>query len=559
MAKFLYICGGNVQIQTTTRYYALAGEGSATAEARAQVRIRDSYTWSNLYASINANACSATSTVKSRINGGDGNQALSIPAGATGDFEDTSNSDALADGDLAAVSVTVGTGGNLTLDSVSSLLTHAGETAIEVASAPLASGSGGNGLVLNGATSYNPVHGPLTGMAEALAQVTCRNATTLSRLRAYVSVNSASGTSTVKLRKNGGDGNQAVSISTGATGEFEDTSNSDSIAAGDEVDYQFVAGGSGAITFSVAQCESSSGLMVAASLHGPSFSGTTLYAQLGGYPLSLTVEARAQVPARSTSLRFANLCFATSTNTRSVSTSVALRRNGASVISLSVPANTTGIFEDTSTEVIPSAVTDDFNFAVSSAAGSGGLTVGALSITMLSIVSVVIAGVTATAQAAGLAAAVQVARTVSGQPAAAVAAANAGAVSTVRIVGVAGEKAAATAAAGAGAVATFPAAIVIGVAAAAAAAANAAVIGAIGTKAVAGETAAAGAAAAAGAVRVDRTLAGEAAAAAAVALVAVLAAEQTNRLHPALPAARVRAGNGHPPAARARAHRAGDV
>lgn len=559
MAKYLYVCGGNVQIQSTTRYYPLAGEGSATAEARAQIRIRDSYTWTNLGLTVNANAGTGTSTVKSRVNGADGNQAISISAGATGDFEDTTHSDSLADGDLVAVQIAAAGGGNLTIDSVSSLVTHSGDVAIEIAAAPLASGSGGSGLVLNGATSWNALHGPLVGAsgAESLSQVTCRNATTLSRLRAYVSVNSASGTSTVKLRKNGADGNQAVSITTGATGEFEDTSNSDSLVAGDEACYQFTAGGSGAITFSVAQCESSSGLMAAANLHGSAFSGTTLYGQIGGFPLSLTVESRSQVPARTTSLRFANLCFSTNANTRSVATSVALRRNGSAVISLSVPANTTGLFEDTSSEATPSATSDDFNFSVSSAAGSGSITTGTLSIGMLSIATVTIAGATAAATAAAAAGAVQIGRAVPGATAAATAAAAAGVIATVRNAAVSGATAAATAAAGAGTVATFPAAIILGAAAAATAAAAAASIAAIGTKTIAGERATAAAAASSGGVVVARTVPGETAAAAALALAAVLEALRIGHPHPVLPGASARVRR--LPAPRAHAQRPGDV
>ena len=69
---------------------------------------------------------------------------------------------------------------------------------------------------------------------EAGAQVTYRSAGTLSLLYFRVYENSR-GSSTFGTRVNGVNGNQSVSIGASTTGEFEDTVNTDSIVAGDEV------------------------------------------------------------------------------------------------------------------------------------------------------------------------------------------------------------------------------------------------------------------------------------------------------------------------------------
>lgn len=68
---------------------------------------------------------------------------------------------------------------------------------------------------------------------------------TLSGMWVYVIANTISATSFVRLRKNGADGNQSISITASTTGAFEDTTNSDSITSSDYVNYSVVTGGTG--------------------------------------------------------------------------------------------------------------------------------------------------------------------------------------------------------------------------------------------------------------------------------------------------------------------------
>jgi len=534
----LYVATPSAAINfSDSKYVPLAGFGQVAnaSAASTQARSRDSYTWSRLSVVVTANTLTSSAGVAGYVNGAGGNQSVSISGGATGTFEDTTHSDSIADGDLLNYRVTTGPGtGSVTIQSVSSLVEHSGNVGMHVASHATTP------MSVNASTVWSPLHGRLQATtAEDRAQVTCRRATTLSRLRVYVAANAASGTSTVKVRVNGADGNESVSISASSTGEFEDTSNTDSVAVGDEVDLQFAAGGSGAITFALAQTESSDGVMAASCL-STSFSGTTIYGLIGGGAASATDQS---TTAKSTQMRLANLFVSASPNTRSVATSVALRKNGSSVISLSVPANTTGFFEDTSNEVNPSAASDTLNFSVSSAAGSGSLTVRTVSIEFIpNEVAVTIAGATAGATAAANAGtiAAQVKATISGATATAAVVANAATIAAVQIVSVSGGTATVTAAANAGVVQTFPAAIITGVTATATAAANAGTVSGVSAASVAGERATATAAANAGVAQIASVVSGAPAAANAAALLAAITALNLGHPHPVIPAPGIR-------------------
>ena len=79
---------------------------------------------------------------------------------------------------------------------------------------------------------------------EAQTQVTYRTAGILSNLWVRVSLNLIlDGASTIRVRKNGANGNQVVSFAASTTGTAEDTTNTDSVAAGDELNYSVVIGG----------------------------------------------------------------------------------------------------------------------------------------------------------------------------------------------------------------------------------------------------------------------------------------------------------------------------
>lgn len=118
----------------TTRYFPIAGRmmNSAT-ESDVHSAPNLAFTWSKISVLITSNTVTATSTLKSRVNGADGNQSATITASTTGRYSDSSNSDTIASGDALSFVITAGaTGTTLRPKTFSSLGTVAsGSTAIK--------------------------------------------------------------------------------------------------------------------------------------------------------------------------------------------------------------------------------------------------------------------------------------------------------------------------------------------------------------------------------------------------------------------------------------------
>src|SRR3990167_11137323 len=94
-------------------------------------------------------------------------------------------------------------------------------------------------------TRYSNCANSTTGdnLTEANRQITYRSAGTLSNLWVNVDSNTLDGTTTIRTRINGANGAQSVSFASSTTGIAEDTTNSDTIVAGDEVNYSLVTAG----------------------------------------------------------------------------------------------------------------------------------------------------------------------------------------------------------------------------------------------------------------------------------------------------------------------------
>lgn len=361
-----------------TYYQALDGGFlyNVGVEAIYQTRIRDTCTLSHLYVNVTANTVSATSTIRTRKNGANGGQSVSIGSDATGLFEDTSNTDSLADGDLACYQVVAGAdgGGSITLAFISTLLAPSSTAGIN-------SSAFGSSYAAS-TTYYRPISGVAgtTLTTESMVRYTNHLATVLSHLRAYVTTNSCTSTTTVYVRKNGADGAQNLSIGASATGAFEDTSNTDTIGDGDETNYRIATGATGSIYMYTVQTKSSVGMISAgnssAAVVGSEYRGlglgqsaTQSYVQL---------KARGLVPDVP---RFKYLGAAVSSNNRTVSVTLAFRKNGTNAISVSVPSSTTGYYEETSTQVDATDNADTFNFASIASGGTGQLGVRMWAIT----------------------------------------------------------------------------------------------------------------------------------------------------------------------------------
>ena len=103
-----------------------------------------------------------------------------------------------------------------------------------------------------GDTSYGSIW---TGSfsVEADAQNTFPRACTFQKMSCHVWVNDLTTASTWRFRVNAANGNRTITINSTTTGIFTDVTNTDTIAANDEISWSFVAGGAGTLLASAFQ------------------------------------------------------------------------------------------------------------------------------------------------------------------------------------------------------------------------------------------------------------------------------------------------------------------
>lgn len=181
----------------------------------------------------------------------------------------------------------------------------------------------------------------------------------------------------MRLRVNGGNGNQIITIGAGATGAFEDLVNTDNIVPGDEVNYRMDAGGLNTqrILPTYTSIKSNSD----GRQSGGSDPITTTELQYGMtryLPIECntgefgTVEADCQSEAR-TSLEARNMFVNIPTNGINGNIVLTLRQNGAnSALTVTVGAGLTGFFEDL-VNTVNFLSTDLINWIVVAAGSSG--------------------------------------------------------------------------------------------------------------------------------------------------------------------------------------------
>lgn len=220
---------------STTYYFSINGFSNVrdSTEANWQKKRYESGTISNLHIVVTSNGLSSSFPVRLRKNGGNGNEVITVGAGSTGDFEDVTHTDAFVSGDLVNSSIITGIGGTTAV--VSNVYYHE-TTAGNVWEAWVGSQQ------QSGTIKYEPfVGGSGITVFEARSQVKVRVIKfTMASLSVFVQTNP--GTTVVKSRKNGADGNQV--ISTSSTGQFVDVTHTDAASPGDLLDYYISPGGS---------------------------------------------------------------------------------------------------------------------------------------------------------------------------------------------------------------------------------------------------------------------------------------------------------------------------
>lgn len=238
----------------------------------------------------------------------------------------------------------------------------------------------------NSTTFYLPLgsSGIQFDTTEANVKFRAGIAGTLSKLSCQVASNARSTTTTVRTRVNGSNGAQSIAITTGATGFFIDSSNTDSISAGDDVNLSLTTStGGGAIVFDSFWCafEASSGFgsfhMSTISSIGPTFStaSSSFYNSIsGGIGAAFSTTENDKAVTVRTSGSFRRMFCTVNSNARGTTTIVSFRKNNADGNqTISITAAATGTFEDaTNSDSVTSGNTVNFRVLTGSGAGAIG-------------------------------------------------------------------------------------------------------------------------------------------------------------------------------------------
>lgn len=331
-----------------------AALGADTTEANVELVHRGANaTLKNLRVVVATNARAATSSVTTRKNNADTAQVATITASTTGTYTDLTNTVSVTAGDKVAYKLVIGsTSGNF----VAASITVNTESSSQAANFWSAIGS--VSTTNASSTRYWNVTGALAtpSATEANFQSYLPAAGTISNLRCYVTAARATNT-TFKSRVGGADGAMSVTLTASTTGAFEDTTNSDTVSAGNLFCAATVTGtGVDTLTLSnVSVLYTPSTASVTAIGSGSTSatltSGVTRYYSPLGNLQALSSEGMVQqiAPFAGTA---AYLCAQVTANASTTTTTMVLRNNGVdTAVTYTIAGGATGSFVDTSNSV----------------------------------------------------------------------------------------------------------------------------------------------------------------------------------------------------------------
>ena len=350
------INAGQTVGNTASALFPLASIASSTGtEGRVQAKVYASYTWANLYARCTVFAAPTDPSVRSRIGAVNGNLLATVTG--TGAFQDTTNSDSPVDQNLVNYQIANSGGGSKTFTILGSTLQDdTTNTTLNITSSNV-----GTNTVAFGINRYAPVEGRIHGTAvadlaatETDVQYTVRRATTYSNTRVFIRSNGLDAASVWRFRVDAGNGNQSISIGSLATGAFEDTTNSDVVSAGSEIDYNLdtTASTVSNIAPTLTQVRhTSTGREMAAGVCRPAASTADNYFVAEADMGTTTTESDTQTAARA-AFTAKNLMVNVTAHAAGAASDIFLRVDTAnSALTVNVPASTTGIIEDTTNQV----------------------------------------------------------------------------------------------------------------------------------------------------------------------------------------------------------------
>lgn len=364
---------------SSTHYASFGDSGaiiSTTTESQTQITWRTAGIFSSLRAKLSSNTYALlSSTIKFRVGGANGNQALSIPAGSTGEFVDAVDTDTITAGSQIDLQIVTqaGAGDFISITSVSLLFAASSKTVKKIVAANATST-----FATAAATGYIRFGGALSPVAlettEANAQAKLFVNGTLTNFFVNVVTNARTTTTTLGSRIGGVNGNLSVSVLTTATGIYEDTTDSDTLSSAGTLVCFYQTNGAGPDTGAFgmhavgAELTTTDSTSVVVNAGGKTNTATTTaYGPFGGILTNGDLNESDTPIQAQTPFTVSKLTIHVQNNSGGGVTTLNLRKNGGNGnSSVSIPTLTTGFLTDSSDSdsVVP---TDELDYQIVSA------------------------------------------------------------------------------------------------------------------------------------------------------------------------------------------------
>lgn len=389
MSKSLIaLTGSRGQVDATTNYISVIGALSGTSisptsEAPQESPIRFSGTASNLFANVPTNTASVNSVLTLRKSRADTSITITYSSDQTGIKEDTSNTASYANTDEIDYKLAIPTEVNINTLTADVLSFQYEPTDCLSLLGLFTTGTAN--IFDNNTTTFWVPTGSISSntSTEANTKYRIRSTFTASNLYGYITNNAHTTTTNIRTRKNGANGNQVITFTAGQTGVVEDTSNTDSLSAGDDFNFSITVGngtGTNALNLNILGVSlintSNNFILLDGTTAGVAVNfNSTVYTGCSGFFNFTTTESNIQIYPRF-DFTAKELGARVKTNTIATSaTSVTVRDNGTdSAITVSYAAAETGLKSDTSNTATITSGTDTIDYKVVTPNTSGAIT-----------------------------------------------------------------------------------------------------------------------------------------------------------------------------------------
>lgn len=235
---------------------SIRGDNAAT-EAHVELPIRTAGVIRKMRCWVASNTATVSSTLTFRKNAVDTALVATITSDGVGLFADNDlgHEVSIAANDKVCVRLTIPSETGTNTLTITGLWFEFEPTDSSITMQLFANAGDNPGLTTDSATRWMGANGPTAhGLSEATVKYRIETSCTIRSLYTYVISNPRTTDVVVRTRKNGGNGTQVVTYTSGQTGVKEDLVNTDSFAAGDDFNFQTTTlTGGGSIVFAV-QC-----------------------------------------------------------------------------------------------------------------------------------------------------------------------------------------------------------------------------------------------------------------------------------------------------------------